>query len=87
MEDEVKIVEGCKVNEHIIEYCKNFIESIDNPQFAVFLKGKWGIGKTYFIDTLLDKYKTSNTNNSSDIDESHIIKISLLMSKIMMILI
>ena len=25
----------------------------------------------------MDKYKTSNTNNSSDIDESHIIKISL----------
>ena len=65
------------MNEHITEYCKNFIESIDNPQFAVFLKGKWGIGKTYFIDTLLGKYKKSNTANTSDIDEAHIIKISL----------
>ena len=65
------------MNEHIKEYCENFIESIDNPQFAVFLKGNWGTGKTYFIDTLLGKYKTSNTHNSSDIDESHIIKISL----------
>ena len=65
------------MNEHITEYCKNFIESIDNPQFAVFLKGKWGIGKTYFIDNLLDKYKKSNTANTADIDESHIIKISL----------
>jgi len=65
------------VNEHIKEYCENFIESIDNPQFAVFLKGNWGTGKTYFIDTLLDKYKKSNKANTSDIDESHIIKISL----------
>lgn len=65
------------MNEHIKEYCENFIESIDNPQFAVFLKGNWGIGKTYFIDNLLDKYKKSNTANTSDIDEAHIIKISL----------
>lgn len=65
------------MNEHIKEYCENFIESIDNPQFAVFLKGNWGIGKTYFIDNLLDKYKKSNTANTADIDEAHIIKISL----------
>ena len=65
------------MNEHIKEYCENFIESIDNPQFAVFLKGNWGIGKTYFIDNLLDKYKKSNTANTVDIDEAHIIKISL----------
>ena len=74
MEGEVKIG---KVNEHIKEYCENFIESIDNPQFAVFLKGNWGTGKTYFIDNLLDKYKKSNTANTADIDEAHIIKISL----------
>ena len=65
------------MNEHIKKYCEYFIESIDNPQFAVFLKGDWGTGKTYFIDTLLDKYKKSNKANTSDIDESHIIKISL----------
>ena len=65
------------MNEHIKEYCENFIESIDNPQFAVFLKGNWGTGKTYFIDNLLDKYKKSNTANTADIDEAHIIKISL----------
>ena len=40
-------------NEHIKEYCKKFIESEKNPQFALFIKGDWGTGKTFFVNKLL----------------------------------
>lgn len=60
------------MNEHIKEYCKKFIESQENPHYAVFLNGKWGTGKTYFINKLLEEY-TDETN----VKGKDIIKISL----------
>ncbi len=60
------------MNEHVKEYCEKFIESAENPHFALFIKGDWGTGKTYFIDRLCEKY-TSET----DVKQSDIIKISL----------
>ena len=65
------------MNEHIKDYCEKFIESEENPMYAVFINGKWGTGKTYFINKLLTKYKKGNENNKSVIEESQIIKISL----------
>ena len=49
------------MNEHIKEYCEKFIESPESPHFALFIKGDWGTGKTYFIDKLIEKY-TNDTN-------------------------
>ena len=60
------------MNEHIRDYCKKFIESQENPHYAVFLNGKWGTGKTYFINKLLEEY-TDNTY----VKGNDIIKISL----------
>jgi hypothetical protein len=37
-----------KHNKHIINYL-NWYLNLDNPKFAVMIKGKWGSGKTYFI--------------------------------------
>ena len=65
------------MNEHIKDYCTSFIESPESPHFAIFIKGNWGAGKTYFVDNLLKKYKKKNREKNSKIDESQIIKISL----------
>ena len=46
-------------NKHIKEFLNYYIE-LPNPQYAVLLKGKWGSGKTYFINEYkkeLDKNK------------------------------
>lgn len=40
------------LNNHIKEYLMNYI-GLENPQYAILLKGKWGSGKTHFIN----KYK------------------------------
>ena len=40
------------MNEHIENYCIDYIESEFNPQFAILIKGEWGCGKTYFINKL-----------------------------------
>lgn len=65
------------MNEHITEYCRNFIESPENPRFALFINGPWGSGKTYFINKLLEKYSDENQDNDTDITQDQIIKISL----------
>lgn len=36
-------------NQHITEFLNYYIK-LPNPQYAVLLKGKWGSGKTYFIN-------------------------------------
>ncbi|MBR6199353.1 MAG: AAA family ATPase [Spirochaetales bacterium] len=59
-------------NEHIKEYCKKFIESPENPHFALFIKGDWGTGKTYFIEKLIEEY-----TDQTEVKKSEIIKISL----------
>lgn len=59
-------------NEHIKKYCENFIESEKSPQFALFIKGDWGTGKTYFINNLIEQY-----GQDTEIKKSDIIKISL----------
>jgi len=40
-------------NKHIDEFLNYYVKKIKNPQYAVLLKGKWGSGKTHFIN----KYK------------------------------
>lgn len=65
------------MNEHVKEYCEQFIESQENPHYALFIKGDWGTGKTYFINQLLDKYKDEEEDSKANINKSDIVKISL----------
>jgi len=61
------------MNENIYHYCREFIESTENPQFAIFIKGEWGTGKTYFIKKLIKSF----SDNKSAVKCSDIIYISL----------
>ena len=47
------------MNDATLKYCKEFIESKESPHFAILLKGKWGVGKTYFIEKLIKEYADS----------------------------
>lgn len=53
------------VNHHIKDFLEYYI-GLDQPQYAVLLSGKWGSGKTYFIE----QFKSKHTN-------SRVVKISL----------
>jgi len=59
-------------NHHITEYCRSYISSDSAPQFALLIKGKWGCGKTYLVDTLLGRLITEQR-----IENSEIAKVSL----------
>jgi len=61
------------MNESIYHYCKEFIESTENPQFAIFIKGEWGTGKTHFVNKLVESF----SNDDSIVKSSEIIYISL----------
>jgi len=43
-------------NQHISQFLDYYI-NLSNPQYAVLLKGKWGSGKTHFINKYKDKLK------------------------------
>jgi hypothetical protein len=46
-------------NQHISQFLDYYIK-LPNPQYAVLLKGKWGSGKTYFINEYKEHLKTNN---------------------------
>ena len=56
------------MNKHIEKYLEGYLK-LDKPEFSVLLTGKWGSGKTYFIDKFIE-------NNIKE-DEIKFIKISL----------
>jgi hypothetical protein len=45
-------------NQHISQFLDYYI-NLSNPQYAVLLKGKWGSGKTHFINEYKDKLEKS----------------------------
>ena len=55
------------MNEQTLNYCKKFIESPESPHFALFIKGKWGSGKTYFIDKLIEHYPSQSATSKQKI--------------------
>ena len=61
------------MNEHIENYCIEYIENEVNPQFAILIKGEWGCGKTFFINNLISRYK----KKGQKIQSSEIVYISL----------
>ncbi|WP_293356000.1 MULTISPECIES: P-loop NTPase fold protein [unclassified Microcoleus] len=45
-------------NQHIEQYLDYYCELSQSPKFAILLKGKWGCGKTWFINQYREKLKT-----------------------------
>jgi predicted KAP-like P-loop ATPase len=56
-----------RTNQHIHKFLNYYIEEVDQPEYAVLLSGKWGSGKTFFINQITEKYQT----------EKNIVKVSL----------
>lgn len=48
------------MNENIVNFLNGYMMNPD-PQYAVLLKGKWGCGKTHFINHWIDAYKRNPT--------------------------
>lgn len=44
------------MNENIVNFLNGYMMN-PNPQYAVLLKGKWGCGKTHFINHWIDAYQ------------------------------
>lgn len=68
------------MNDHIKDYCKEFILSKENPHFAIFINGEWGAGKTYLVNKILeDLYQgcQENKKQKPTINKSQVLKISL----------
>ena len=47
-------------NEHIEEFLKHYFKLPSPPQYAVLLKGKWGVGKTWFLKKIMSQLDSSN---------------------------
>lgn len=45
-------------NQHIEQYLDYYCKLPQSPKFAILLKGKWGCGKTWFINQYREKLKT-----------------------------
>lgn len=62
------------MNENIKDFSiSNFIDSQISPHFAILLKGKWGCGKTYLINQILDEVYDKDKKEIKE----HVIYISL----------
>ena len=61
-----------KMNKHIEKYLNNYLK-LDKSEFAVLLTGKWGSGKTYFIDEFIK----NNETKADKQEKIKFIKISL----------
>jgi hypothetical protein len=55
------------MNDHIKEYLLGHYFKLENPQYAVMLKGKWGCGKTYFITELLKEISSKKDEDDDKI--------------------
>lgn len=47
------------VNGHVLEYLRSYLH-IPDPRFAVFIHGKWGCGKSFFINKWVEEIKLNN---------------------------
>ena len=50
------------MNEGISSFLTNYIK-LDDPQYAIMLNGKWGCGKTYYVNHWINDYKEDNKEN------------------------
>ena len=51
------------INKYIEDYLNNYLK-IDNPEFAILLSGKWGSGKTFFIEQYIERYVEKNKDTN-----------------------
>ena len=63
-------------NENISIFLKSYVENPD-PRYAVMLKGKWGCGKSFFIDRWLERYQQPEIEAGEDDIVLQPIKVSL----------
>jgi hypothetical protein len=63
-------------NSHVKDYLDYYI-FLENPQYAVMLKGPWGCGKTFFIKKLIAEWTESDNDNDTDVIKLNPIYISL----------
>lgn len=56
-------------NAHVSEYLDSYIARKEPPKFAVLLKGKWGAGKTWFINDYFFR-RREESNDDAQIDLS-----------------
>lgn len=59
------------INKHVIENLNHYL-STEPTEYAILLFGKWGVGKTFFINSYME-----NFNNNSDNPSQKLLKISL----------
>lgn len=52
---------GNKMNKHIEINLQNYM-SLKMPEYAILVSGKWGSGKTFFIDNFIKNNKSENIN-------------------------
>lgn len=50
------------MNENIVNFLNGYMMNPD-PQYAVLLKGKWGCGKTHFINHWIDTYQKQDADD------------------------
>lgn len=53
------------LNNNLLDYLK-FYFSIENPQYAILINGKWGSGKTFFIKNQLNGWNNQPKSNNSE---------------------
>lgn len=51
------------MNELISKYLSDYLHNPD-PQYAVMLKGKWGCGKSFFVNKRIKEYKSADRKKS-----------------------
>lgn len=52
------------VNKHIEDYLDYYLKLPDSPEYAVLVKGVWGVGKTWFIKHYLEKLDKPSEKSS-----------------------
>ena len=53
------------MNDQLTSYLNEYL-TMQTPQFAVMISGKWGCGKTYYIKNMIDKWYDPDRNTSKD---------------------
>jgi len=52
-------------NTQLTAYLNEYIK-MSRPQFAVMITGKWGCGKTYYIDGLIKQWKKAKVKTDKE---------------------
>lgn len=59
------------MNEHISQFLFTYVENPD-PRYAVMLKGKWGCGKSFFIQDWIEQYNKKLNENDAVLEPIYV---------------